>query len=230
MNETSTRPRDHGLAPVKTVGRLTLYRRILARLVGEGYEHVFSHQIAGSAGGSAAQVRRDLMLVGCRGKPSRGYDAQGLMTCIESFLQAPDGQRVALVGLGHLGRAVLPYFARYRPALRIVAVFDNDPNKIGETVVEGCCPCMPTQELPRVVTERGITVGVLAVPGDAAQAIADELIDAGVRGLVNFAPIALRVPEGVFVEDVDLTMALEKVAYFAHATGSGASSAGVLSC
>lgn len=230
MNETPTKAADQALAPVKTVGRLTLYRRVLAGLVREGHKHVFSHQIAGIAGGSAAQVRRDLMLVGCRGKPSRGYDAEGLMTCIENFLQAPDGQRVALVGLGHLGRAVLPYFARYRPALRIVAVFDNDPDKIGETVVEGCCPCMPTQEMRRVVEERGITIGVLAVPGDAAQAIANELIEAGVRGLVNFAPTALRVPGDVFVEDVDLTMALEKVAYFAHANGSGAPGAEVLSC
>jgi redox-sensing transcriptional repressor len=205
------------LVPVKTVGRLSQYRRVLARLVEKGHRQVFSHEIAEMAGGTAAQVRRDLMLVGCRGRPSRGYDAYGLMGCIEEFLQAPGGQRVALVGLGNLGRAVLPFFGRYRPALRIVAVFDNDPEKIGETVLEGCCPCLPVQEMPSVVRTEGITIGVIAVPPGAAQEIAEQLVDAGVRGLVNFAPIALHVPSGVFVEDIDLTTSLEKVAYFAHA-------------
>ena len=210
MNESS-------LVPVKTVGRLSQYRRVLARLVGDGHRHVFSHQIAAMAGGTAAQVRRDLMLVGCRGRPSRGYDAEGLMGCIGEFLQAPGGQRVALVGLGNLGRAILPFFARYRPALRIVAAFDNDPAKVGETVVEGCCPCRPIDELGSVVRAQEITIGVIAVPPGAAQHVADQLVGAGVRGLVNFAPIALTVPPPVFVEDIDLTTSLEKVAYFAHA-------------
>jgi redox-sensing transcriptional repressor len=206
------------MVPVKTVGRLSQYRRVLARLVERGHAHVFSHQIAAMAGGSAAQVRRDLMLVGCRGRPSRGYDAHGLMGCIEEFLQAPGGQRVALVGLGNLGRAILPFFARYRPALRIVAVFDNDPAKVGETVVERCCPCRPMEEMTSIVQAQEITIGVIAVPPGAAQPVADQLVGTGVRGLLNFAPIALKVPAGVFVEDIDLTTALEKVAYFAHAS------------
>jgi redox-sensing transcriptional repressor len=207
---------DGRLVPVRTVARLSQYRRVLDRLMDEGHRQVFSHQIAAMAGGSAAQVRRDLMLVGCRGRPSQGYDAYALRGCIEDLLQAPGGQRVALVGLGNLGRAILPFFARYRPALRIVAVFDNDPKKIGENVVEGCSPCQPIDRLGEVIRERGITIGVLAVPPEAAQPAAEQLIEAGVRGLVNFAPLVLKVPEGVFVEDIDLTTALEKVAYFAH--------------
>jgi redox-sensing transcriptional repressor len=221
MNPGNGAP-EGSLVPVRTVARLSQYRRVLDRLLDEGHRQVFSHQIAALAGGSAAQVRRDLMLVGCRGRPSKGYDAYGLKGCIEELLQAPGGQRVALVGLGNLGRAILPFFARYRPALRIVAVFDNDPRKIGEKLVEGCSPCQGMEELEQTVRQSGITIGVLTVPPGAAQGAADELIAAGVRGLVNFAPVVLEVPEGVFVEDIDLTTALEKAAYFAHHAGKPA--------
>ena len=131
--------------PDKTVGRLSLYRRLLSNLLIEKKEEfIFSHQLARVAGVTAAQVRRDMMIIGYSGSPKRGYAIEELIESIGQFLDAPDLQAVALVGVGNLGRAILTYFAGRRPNLKIVAAFDNDPNKAG-TVIGGC-RCYAMQE------------------------------------------------------------------------------------
>ena len=198
----------------KTIGRLSLYRRVLYGLLAEGERNIFSHQLAALAGGSAAQVRRDMMAVGSSGSPTRGYDIQELTHLIGSFLDAPLGQAVALVGVGNLGRAILAYFAGRRPKLSIEAAFDNDPSKYGR-VIQGC-RCYPVEELMKVVKDRRIAIGIITVPADQAQDVSDKLCQAGVSGLVNFAPVRLLAPASVYIEDIDMTMALEKVAYFAR--------------
>jgi redox-sensing transcriptional repressor len=198
----------------KTIGRLSLYRRVLYGLLAEGERNIFSHQLAALAGGTAAQVRRDMMAVGSSGSPTHGYDIQELTHLIGSFLDAPLGQAGALVGVGNLGRAILAYFAGRRPKLSIEAAFDNDPSKYGR-VIHGC-RCYPVEELMKVVKDRRIAIGIITVPADQAQDVSDKLCQAGVSGLVNFAPVRLLVPASVYVEDIDMTMALEKVAYFAR--------------
>jgi redox-sensing transcriptional repressor len=198
----------------KTIGRLSLYRRVLYGLLAEGERNIFSHQLAALVGGTAAQVRRDMMAVGSAGSPTRGYDIQELTYLIGSFLDAPMGQAVALVGVGNLGRAILAYFTGRRPKLSIEAAFDSDPSKYGR-VIHGC-RCHGIEDLTHVVKERGIAIGVITVPADQAQDVADKLCQAGVCGLVNFAPVRLRVPSNVYVEDIDMAMSLEKVAYFAR--------------
>ena len=198
----------------KTIGRLSLYRRMLNELLAEGVQSVYSHQLASMTGGTAAQVRRDLMVIGYSGSPTRGYDVQGLIESIRTFLDAPQGQAVALVGIGNLGRAILHYFAGRRPKLSIVAAFDNDLSKV-HRVIHGC-RCYPMEDLADVVREKHIQVGIITVPAAEAQGVADRLIRAGVRGLVNFAPVPLRVPPTIYVEDIDITMSLEKVGYFAR--------------
>jgi len=198
----------------KTIGRLSLYRRLLNVLQGEGHRHVFSHQLAGIAGCTAAQVRRDLMAVGYSGSPIHGYEVARLIESIREFLDAPGGQGVALVGVGNLGKAILAYFTGRRPNLRIVAAFDNDTHKVNR-VIHGC-HCHAMADLPQVVKKLGIRLAIITVPANAAQEVADGLSRAGVRGLLNFAPVRLRVPPSVYVEDIDMTMSLEKVAYFAR--------------
>lgn len=198
----------------KTIGRLSLYRRLLNGLARAGETHIYSHQLGSSAGGTAAQVRRDLMVIGCSGSPAKGYEVQELISAIGRFLDVPGGMGVALVGVGNLGRAILAYFQGRRPKLSFSMAFDSDPAKTGREFHD--CPCYPMSDLPARIAEREVTVAVLAVPAEAAQETCDLLVSAGVRSLLNFAPVPLRVPPGTYVEDVDMTSALERVAFFAR--------------
>lgn len=200
--------------PVKTIGRLSLYRRLLNRLEREGRQTIYSHELANLACGTAAQVRRDLMAVGYSGRPAHGYEISKLVRSIGDFLDAPSRQNAALVGVGNLGRAILAFFAGRRPRLSIVAAFDIDPQKTDRTV-QGC-RCYPMEALEDVVRREDVDVAVIAVPASEAQRVADQLCAVGVRGLLNFAPTQLTIPDCVFVEHVDITTALEKVAFFAR--------------
>jgi len=199
---------------VKTIGRLSLYRRLLNSLAAGGTRSVYSHQLAVLAGGTAAQVRRDMMAIGYNGNPKSGYDVRELIESIGNFLDDPQGQGVALVGIGHLGQAILAYFTGRRPRLQIVAAFDTDPYKVDRVFLG--CRCYPVGQLEEVVRDKQIKVGIVCVPAAEAQTIADTLTRAGVTGIMNFAPVPLRSGGGVYVEDIDMTMALEKVAYFAR--------------
>jgi redox-sensing transcriptional repressor len=187
---------------------------MLSDLQREGVMSVYSHQLASMTGNTAAQVRRDIMTIGYSGSPSRGYDVDGLVESIGRYMDAPDGQHVALVGVGNLGRALMAYFAGRRPRLEITAAFDADPEKV-RRVIHGC-RCYPMEDLERVIEEEAIEVAVLAVPAGQARAVADRLVRAGIRGLLNFAPVPLKLRTGVYVEDIDVTMSLEKVAFFAR--------------
>jgi len=202
------------MATEKTVGRLSLYRRIAQELAAQGQPYVFSHALAQRAGVTAAQVRRDMMAARVCGSPSRGYAIGELIDRIGRFIHAADVEPVALVGVGNLGRSLLAHFLGRSPHLEIAAAFDNDPDKVNR-VVQGT-RCYPMEELERVIRERGIITAVLTVPASAAQAAADRLARAGIRGLLNFAPVPLRLPADVHVQHIDITVALEKAAFFAR--------------
>ncbi len=198
----------------KTIGRLSLYRLLLDNLRRDGVETVYSHDLAAAANCSAAQVRRDLMALEYAGSPVHGYRIGDLVESIDNFLDHPSGQAVALVGVGNLGRAILSYFRGRRPKLSIVAAFDEDEHKVNR-VINGTW-CYPMSDLKKIVAEKKILVGLITVPASAAQAVADRLVEAGVHGLLNFAPARLKVVPHVYLEDVDMTMSLEKVAYFSR--------------
>ncbi|MBT3379573.1 MAG: redox-sensing transcriptional repressor Rex [Lentisphaerae bacterium] len=199
----------------KTIARLSLYRRLLSDLLEDGQTQVRSHELATLANGSPAQVRRDLAeAVGCQGRPRQGYDVAGLFESIGAVLDGPSGENVALVGVGNLGRAVLAYLAGRRPGVNLKAAFDSDPAKVGQSWMG--CPCHPDAAIPRVIREQSIRVAILAIPAASAQAVAEQLMDAGVTGLMNFAPVRLRARPGVFVENIDIAISLEKTAYFAR--------------
>jgi redox-sensing transcriptional repressor len=206
---TAMKPVSH-----KVVGRLCLYRRLLREMQADGQAFAFSYDLASRAGASAAQVRRDLMAVGFAGNPARGYETRGLIDAIGQLLDPPRPQNVALVGIGNLGRAILAFLAGRRPHLRIVAAFDRDRSKVGR-VVHGC-RCHAIDELPGVVRDRDIELGLVTVPVAEAQAVAEMLVLAGVAGLLNFAPTRLQVPARVHVENIDMTVSLERVAFFAR--------------
>ena len=210
---------DQEIKPIsdKTIGRLSLYRRLLNVLQAEGIRNIFSHQLATMAGCTAAQVRRDLMTVGYSGSPTNGYEVGRLIDSLRDFLDVPGGQAVALVGVGNLGKALLSYFTGRRPNLKIVAAFDNDAYKVNR-VIHGC-RCYPLESIDQVLGPKAVKVAILTVPAPAAQGVADLLVRAGVQGILNFAPIRLRVPRGVHIEDIDMSISLEKVAFFARQGG-----------
>lgn len=198
----------------KTVGRLSLYRRLLESLRASGTTSIYSHQLAHLAGVSATVVRRDLMVIGYTGSPNRGYEVETCLASIKRFLAGASRQDIALVGVGRLGRALLAHFSQNRPMLHITAGFDVDPEVVGTTI--SGCPIYDISELATVVKNRSIRVGVIAVPPAYAQQVATELVEAGVLSIVTFTAHALQVPDEVFVDYVDITSALESAAYFAQ--------------
>ncbi len=215
MMKTSRRIQTSAI-PVNTIGRLSLYRRLLQEQIAGGGRQIYSHQLARLAVTTAAQVRRDLMTIGFGGSPRRGYAMLDLVEAINAVLARSVETAVALVGVGNLGRALLAYYANRQP-VRFAAAFDRAPEKTGR-VLHGC-RCYPPEQMASVIAQEGIHVGVIAVPASEAQSVADLLVFAGVRGILNFAPVRLHLPAGMYVENVDLMMALDKVAYYAHDTG-----------
>jgi len=198
----------------KQVARLSVYRRLLQDLPVGVRAEIYSHDLAAISRNTAAQVRRDLMTIGFTGSSARGYQVQQLIEAISRTLDAPEGQTAALCGVGNLGRALLDYFTIWRPQLRIVAAFDSDPAKSGRVIHR--CRVWPLAELSPVVREQGITVGVITVPASSAQRVAEAMLDAGIRGFLNFAPTPLHLPNHAYVEEMDITTSMEKVAYFAR--------------
>ncbi|MBP1635220.1 MAG: rex [Acidobacteria bacterium] len=199
--------------PANTIGRLSLYRRLLEEQLALGARQVYSHQLATLAVSTPSQVRRDLMTIGFSGSPRRGYAVADLIEAVRGVLARSVETSVALVGVGNLGRAILAYYANRQP-VRFAAAFDRAPEKTGR-ILHGC-RCYPAAEMAAVIARERIHVGVIAVPAADAQAVADQLVLAGVRGILNFAPVRLHLPAGLYVEHVDLMMALDKVAYYAH--------------
>jgi len=197
----------------RTVERLIVYRRVLGSRGEAGSRHIYSHELAGLARVTAVQVRRDLMAAGFSGSPSRGYEVDQLLGQIDRILDAPDGMRAVLVGVGNIGRSLLAFLAGRGLKIEIAAAFDSDPSKI-DRVISGC-RVYDIATLPEHVRELGAFIGIIAVPGLQAQAAAEALVDAGVTGILNFAPVPLYVRPGVHVEQVDIMRAIEKVAHFA---------------
>jgi redox-sensing transcriptional repressor len=197
-----------------SAGRLSLYLRQLEGLLREGVVRVSSNLLGRSLCVTDTQVRKDLAALGSLGQAGIGYDVPELIDAIRSTLGIDRQWRTALVGVGNLARALLRYHGFLERGFRIVALFDADPAKVGKTV-EGLVVHSP-ERMPAVVAATRAELGVLTVPAEAAQSVAEELIAAGVRGLLNFAPGVLRVPDGISVVHVDLTVQLEQLAFLVH--------------
>ena len=200
--------------PYRTIGRLTLYWRILRDLASEGETYIYSHDLASRSRVTATQARRDLMVVGYSGTPARGYDVKKLRDHIEAFVFPAEEQRAIIAGVGNIGRALLKFFLGRRPTLKIVASLETNPDKFGR-LIHGC-PCYSIENAGSIIREQSITVGIIAVPDKEAQYVSDMYVEAGIRGILNFARTALHVPSGVYVEDIDLAMSMDRVAYFAR--------------
>ena len=198
----------------KTIERLASYRRLLLELEKKGLEHFYSHQLAELTGSTAVQVRRDIMMTGYTASARKGYAIDDLVKKIDDTLCMPATQKIALIGIGNLGRAILSYFKNQHSSLSIVAAFDTDDSRVNR-VIAGC-RTYPMRQLKKKVAEEKITLGIITVPGQYAQQVAELLVESGIKGILNFAPVPLILDESVYTESIDITTAIEKVAYFAN--------------
>jgi redox-sensing transcriptional repressor len=194
-----------------TIGRLSLYLRLLMELAERGVVTVSSEDLAARSGTTAAQVRKDLSLFGSFGKRGLGYAVGELEDRLRRILGLERRWGVALIGAGRIGSALFGYDNFRRQGFLIEAVFDANPDKVGQRwnglVVE------PDSSMEKIVSERGIEIAVIAVPAEAAQRVVDRLVAAGVRGVLNFAPTRLTVPAGVEVKTVDMALEMEGLSY-----------------
>lgn len=197
--------------PGKTVERLSQYRRLLFNSMREGKTNIFSHELARLMNLTPVQVRRDLMLIGYSGSQSKGYVIKDLITLIGKIIDSENGQRIAVIGMGNLGRAITSYFTGKRDKLSIVAVFDNDPQKT-DRIIAGV-PCHHISKLKEIIPAENISIAVLTVAPGATYEAAKLLLDAGIKGILNYTSVPLTVPDGVFLEEYDIVTSLEKLAF-----------------
>jgi len=194
-----------------TVARLSLYLRFLTELESDGVAMVASRELARRAGSTAAQVRKDLNAFGTFGKRGLGYSVVELASALRSILGLEHGWRVALVGVGRIGAALLGYQDFRRQGFHIAAAFDADGSKAGHR--RHGVQVRADAEMERVLAEEAIEIVIVAVPVDVAQAVVDRVVGAGVRAVLNFAPTKLRVPAGVALKNVNMALELEALSY-----------------
>ncbi len=201
-----------------SVGRLSLYLRRLEGFLREGVRKASSGQLGEALGITDAQVRKDLACLGHLGQPGIGYPVRDLIAAIRRVLGVDREWSVALVGVGNLARALLRYRGFGQRGFRIVALFDADVTKVGQ-MIDGLV-VHSSEAMSGVIAATGADLGVIAVPSEAAQKVADALVTAGVRGILNFAPVVLRLPPGASVVSVDLTVQLEQLAFLVQMSGT----------
>ena len=204
-------PVDPKDVPKAVVSRLSLYLRELQVLAASGHATTSSGRLGQQLGFTDAQVRRDLAYFGHFGQPGVGYRCDELIDAIRGIFGTDREWKVAMVGVGNLGRALLGYKGFGSQGFRIVAAFDIDPTKTGREV-EGV-PVYPHDQMGAVVKDRGIELGLITVPSANAQQAADRLVAAGVSGILNFAPVTLNLPDDVSHVGVDLATELEQLCF-----------------
>ncbi|NLD45403.1 MAG: redox-sensing transcriptional repressor Rex [Chloroflexi bacterium] len=197
--------------PLPSLRRLPIYYRRLRRAIDEGQGVISSQELGEAADVPAAQVRKDLSHVGEVGRPGIGYDVAILADYLEHFLGLVNDKEAVLVGVGNLGRALVSYPGFTRYGLRIVALFDSDPAKVGQTMGEH--RILPVSKLADLTRRLHVQMGIITVPGRAAQEVADQMVAGGVSVIWNFAPATLQVPDEVLVKNEDLAAELATLSH-----------------
>ena len=198
--------------PEATVSRLPVYLRSLAELLDEKVTTVSSERLAEMAGVNAAKVRKDLSYLGSYGTRGVGYEVEYLAFQMSRELGLTHDWPVAIVGAGNLGQALANYGGFTERGFPVACLIDADDSKVGSRIhgVEVHHP----DDLPRLVEDLGISIGIIATPAVAAQGVADLLVAAGIRSILNFAPTVITVPEGAFLRKVDLALELQVLSFY----------------
>ena len=207
--------------PEATVARLPVYYRALLEVAEHDVSTISSERLAELAGVNAAKVRKDLSYLGSYGTRGVGYDVDYLVHEISRELGLTRDWPVAIVGIGNLGRALANYRGFGARGFRIVALVDADQKLVGNVVAD--LPIEPIASLSSIVAERKIAIGMIATPAPVAQEVADLLVDAGVRSILNFAPAVLTVPKSVSMRKVDLAIELQILSFYQLRRGTGPS-------
>jgi redox-sensing transcriptional repressor len=198
--------------PEATVGRLPRYLQALAGMAADGTAVASSEELAAAAGFTSAKVRKDLSHLGSYGTRGVGYDIAYLIHQIRRELGLTQDWGIAIAGIGNLGHALANYKGFGDRGFRVAALVDVDPVKVGERVGE--LEVVHIDDLPALVRDRGIAIGVIATPATAVQDVGDRMVEAGIRSILNFAPAPLAAPPGVSVRSVDLAVELQILAYY----------------
>ena len=198
--------------PEMTIRRLSVYTRCLLQLEEDGVKTVSSEELAERFNLNSAQVRKDLAYFGEFGVRGIGYYASGLKAELQRILGLDREWQGAVGGVGNLGAALFNYKGFAHQGFRISVIFDDDPQKAGRTV-DGV-PILPLRELAQEAKGRNLQIGIVAVPAEAAQAVADRLVAAGIKAILNFAPARLKVPKDVRLQNVDLSIELETLSFY----------------
>jgi redox-sensing transcriptional repressor len=197
----------------KCIIRISRYKNALKRLKGLGFVKVFSGNLADAAGVTSSQVRKDFSLFGITGNRRGGYNVDELITKIRAILGKNELQKVVIIGVGNIGKALLRYKGFESGGIKVVAAFDIDPNKYSRSFE---VPIFPLEDFRGFVHEHDIKIGILAVPEIAAHHVSEIMISAGIKGILNFAPIQLRAADDVIVNNINLEVELENLIYFVN--------------
>jgi redox-sensing transcriptional repressor len=200
------------IIPDIVVGRLPIYLRALQRMLAENRRVTSSQELGERLGISAAQIRKDLSQFGEFGKQGTGYSIEFLAEQIRKILKVDRVWEIAVIGAGDIGSAVARYQGFANRGMHVAMIFDNDPEKIGSQV--GSFTVRDSANLETDVRQAGIRVAMISTPGHAAQAVADQLVTAGVGAILNYAPINLTVPEDVRVQYIDPVIHLQRMTYY----------------
>ena len=198
--------------PKRTVQRLSRYRRLLSKYQYLSEPYIYSHDLARLLNLNPVQVRRDLMLIGSSGNHRKGYNVNELNDLIGETIDSSEVQMVGIVGAGRLGQAVLNYIDGEELNLKIVSVFDIDPQKIGKKFSD--VKCHDISKVSQEVLDKNISIGIIAVPSEFATSIADILLSSGVEGILNFTNVHLDLPKSIYLKEFDIITSLEEMAYF----------------
>lgn len=202
-------PDSEQIIPDIVIRRLPIYVRTLRHIQAGGTQTVSSDELAERIGVTAAQIRRDLSYFGRFGKQGKGYEVSSLLIQIQHILNLDTHWEVALVGYGHLGRAIASYRGFEPSSFRISAIFDRAPER-----ANGDVEVMDAADIPTVVRSNHIQIGIVAVPATDAQEVTDLLVKGGVRAILNYAPVTLKVPDGVWVREIDPISAMQSMTYY----------------
>jgi redox-sensing transcriptional repressor len=198
--------------PEIVVGRLPMYLRSLQRMQREGRQVTSSQELGERLGISAAQIRKDLSQFGEFGKQGTGYHIPFLISQLEKILHVDHDWNVVVIGAGDIGSAVARYKGFTNRGFRVCMVFDSDPDRIGSQVGE--FTVQDSAEMVECIRQAGVQVAMLAVPAQEAQKVADRLVEAGVRAILNYAPISINVPANVRVQYIDPSIHLQRMTYY----------------
>jgi len=215
-------PQSASRIPQPAVSRLSIYLRCLRSLVEQGVQTISSARMGQHCGVPHHQIRKDLSYLGEFGKPGIGYDVKHLLERLTETMQLNREHRVVIVGAGNLGAALAGYAGFQRSPFRIVGIFDNNLSKIGRRLWE--LEIFDIHQIEQINRHLRADIGIIAVPSDSAQEVADALVAAGIRAVLNFAPARVHVPAEIALRDVDLTRELEILAFHINRVPEAAAS------